>query len=115
MKGPLMLEMNVHPLVASATVAVMIFFTAVVATTSFIAFGILIWDYAWMFFFLGLISTAIGQFVVSYLIEVYERYSFVSLSIGAVVSISTVLMCLQGIFSLVSPTDVDISSRSICG
>ena len=38
-KGPLMLEMGVHPMVAAATTAVMIFFTAVVATTSFIAFG----------------------------------------------------------------------------
>ena len=38
-KGPLMLEIGVHPAVAAATTAVMIFFTAVVATTSFIAFG----------------------------------------------------------------------------
>lgn len=41
-KGPLMLEMGVHPAVAAATTAVMIFFTAVVATTSFIAFGTMI-------------------------------------------------------------------------
>lgn len=42
-KGPLMLEMGIHPMVASGTTAVMIFFTAVVATTSFIAFGTLQW------------------------------------------------------------------------
>lgn len=46
-KGPLMLQMAVHPLVASATVAVMIMFTSVAATTMFIAFGTLQWDYGW--------------------------------------------------------------------
>lgn len=46
-KGPLMLQMGVHPLVASATCAVMIMFTSVAATTMYIAFGTLTWDYAW--------------------------------------------------------------------
>ena len=52
-KGPLMLQMGVHPLVASATCAVMIMFTSVAATTMFIAFGTLIWDYGIFLFVIG--------------------------------------------------------------
>ncbi|CAM9510084.1 unnamed protein product [Ectocarpus sp. 6 AP-2014] len=40
-KGPLMLEMGVHPMVASATSAVMILYTSFTATTSFMVFGLL--------------------------------------------------------------------------
>ena len=100
MKGPLMLQMGVNPLVASATVAVMIMFTSVAATAMFIAFGTLKWDYAIFLFIVGLTTTAVGQFGVSYLVKLYRRVSLVSLSIGAVVAISTVLMALQTILSL---------------
>lgn len=113
-KGPLMLYMGVHPLVASATVAVMIMFTSVAATTMFIAFGTLTWDYAWYFFVIGLLATTVGQFGVSYLVNKYRRVSLVSLSIGAVVAISTVLMAVQSVFSLMESDDGSQSS-SVCG
>ncbi|CAE7621290.1 unnamed protein product, partial [Symbiodinium microadriaticum] len=102
-KGPLMLEMGVHPMVAAATVAVMIFMTAIAATTSFIAFGTLTFDYAYYLFVFGLGATAIGQFGVAYLVKKYKRTSLISLSIGAVVALSTVLMGLQSVLSLLSP------------
>lgn len=114
-KGPLMLAMGVHPLVASATVAVMIMFTSVSATAMFVAFGTLQWDYAWFLFVLGLVSTVVGQFGVSYFVDKYKRYSFISMSIGAVVAISTVLMGLQSIFELTDPQPVQgTESSSLC-
>jgi uncharacterized membrane protein YfcA len=58
-KGPLMLQMGVHPLVASATAAVMIMFTSVAATTMFIAFDIMTWDYAIFLFIIGLFNLQI--------------------------------------------------------
>jgi uncharacterized membrane protein YfcA len=112
-KGPLMLQMGVHPLVASATCAVMIMFTSVAATTMFIAFGTLTWDYGWFLFAVGLIATVVGQYGVSYLVVKYKRVSLVSLSIGAVVAISTVLMAVQSVFSLMeagNPAD----SNGLC-
>lgn len=99
-KGPLMLQMGVHPMVASATVAVMIMFTSVSATAMYIVFGTLQWDYGYFLFIAGLISTVIGQFGVSYLVDKYKRYSFISISIGAVVAISTLLMGLQSVLEL---------------
>jgi len=116
-KGPLMLQMGVNPLVASATVAVMIMYTSVAATTMFIAFGTLTWDYAIFLFVLGLLATVVGQFGVCYLVEKYKRVSLVSLSIGAVVALSTILMGLQSIFSLIEMQNNPdaVSSSSLCG
>lgn len=114
-KGPLMLYMGVNPLVASATVAVMIMFTSVAGTAMFITFGTLKWDYAIFFFIIGLVTTAVGQFGVSYLVNKYRRVSLVSLSIGAVVAISTVLMGIQSIFSLIQAEEGEGDSSSLCG
>lgn len=113
-KGPLMLEMGVNPLVASGTVAVMIMFTSVAATTMFIAFGTLTWDYAIALAVVGLVTTIVGQFGVSYLVEKYKRVSLVSLSIGAVVALSTVLMAIQSIFSLIDAEEGHQTSSSVC-
>jgi uncharacterized membrane protein YfcA len=113
-KGPLMLEMGVHPLVAAASVAVMIFYTSVAATTSFIAFGTLTWDYGIALFVLGLIATWVGQTFVSYLVQRYQRVSLVSLSIGAVVTISTLLMAGHGVLTLLDPSEAGDDSNSIC-
>ena len=116
-KGPLMLQMGVNPLVASATVAVMIMYTSIAATTMFIAFGTLTWDYAIFLFILGLLATVVGQYGVSYLVVKYKRVSLVSLSIGAVVALSTLLMGLQSIFSLIEmQNNPDAGgSSSLCG
>ncbi len=113
-KGPLMLEMGVNPMVAASTTAVMIFFTSIATTTNFIAFGTITWDYAWYLFIVGLFATTIGQFAVGYLIEKYQRYSFVSFSIGIVVSLSTILMSLQGILTLLNPSTDSDASSNVC-
>lgn len=113
-KGPLMLQMGVHPLVASATVAVMIMYTSVAATTMYIAFGTLTWDYAIYMFIVGLLATCVGQFGVSYLVEKYKRVSLVSLSIGAVVALSTLLMGIQSVFNLTDKNN-NIHSSTLCG
>ena len=114
-KGPLMLQMGVHPLVASATTAVMIMFTSVAATTMFIAFGTLTWDYAWFLFIVGLITTTLGQYVVGHFVDKYKRYSYISMSIGAVVLISTILMGLQSIFSLIEAQEGGSAAGTLCG
>ena len=90
--GPLMLEMGVHPLVAYATSSAMIFFTSIAATTSYIAFGALVFDYGIYLFILGLIATAFGQIVVGYFIHKYKRISFVTFTIGLVIGVSAILL-----------------------
>ena len=72
-----MLEMGVHPTVAAATTAVMIFFTAIVATTSFIAFGTLTWDYAWFLFAFGLVATCVGMYFSKPIFDTPSSINFV--------------------------------------
>merc|ERR1719190_106318 len=60
-KGPLMLEMGVNPMVAAATAATMILFTTSAACVSFQVFGLLEPWYGVACFVLGLVCTAIGQ------------------------------------------------------
>ena len=113
-KGPLMLQMGIHPLVAAATTAVMITFTSTAATTMFVAFGTLTWDYAAYFFFLGLISTFVGQVGLGYFINKYKRYSFITISVGFVVFISTILMGYESINSILhSPKGIS-NNYSLC-
>ena len=77
--------------------------------------GTLTWDYAWFLFCVGLVATCVGQFGVAYLIERYNRYSYISLSIGGVVLVSTCLLGFQGMFSLLFPDQRGgASSNSIC-
>ena len=111
-KGPLMLEMGVHPMVAAATSAVMILFTTVSATTTFIAFGTLTFDYGGYLFVLGLVATTIGQLLVGHLVKKYKRVSLISLSIGGVVGLSTLLMGFEAVYSLV--TEENQESGTIC-
>ena len=106
--GPMMLEMGVHPLVASATSAVMIFFTAITATTSYITFGALIYDYGFYLFFISIVATAFGQVVVGHIVTKYKRNSIISLSIGTAIAISALLMSIESLYS----TFADISEES---
>jgi uncharacterized membrane protein YfcA len=99
-KGPLMLAMNVHPAVSSATSACMILFTSLTATTSFIVFGLILPDYAAVCLVVGFIATVLGQVGLSYLIRRAKRNSYIAFSIGAVVLLSAFLMTIQSLPSM---------------
>ncbi|CAM9892090.1 unnamed protein product [Ascophyllum nodosum] len=107
-KGPLMLEMGVHPLVAAATSAVMILYTSFTATTSFMVFGLLQEDYAIALFVVGIAATAVGQVGVNHLVKKYKRTSFIVLSIGSVVALSAIMMGGHSLYNFMFPRpDVD--------
>jgi len=111
-KGPLMIEMGVHPLVASATAACMILYTSFTAATSFLVFGLITYDYGVLLSIMGVIATGIGQLIINYLIEKSKRHSYVTLSIGGVVALSTLLMGLQSIIAMMK--NEGSSGGSIC-
>ena len=99
-KGPLMLTMGVHPAVSSASSACMILFTSFTATTSFVVFGLLLWDYATVCLFIGFCATFVGQLGLSYLMKRYQRNSYIVFSIGSVVLLSALLMTIQSLISI---------------
>ncbi|CAN0084043.1 unnamed protein product [Ectocarpus sp. 12 AP-2014] len=113
-KGPLMLEMGIHPMVSSSTSAVMILFTSFTATTSFVVFGLLTFDYAVPLFFLGLVATAVGQYGTDYLIQKFKRPSFIILSIASVVALSAFLMGIDGLYDMLHPAAGGDEEDGIC-
>jgi len=94
-KGPLMLEMGVMPAVASASAAAMILFTSAAASTSFLVFGLLHHGYGVIFFVLGFVCTAIGQYSVGQCAKRYQRQSPIVLSIGLVITLSSLLVAVN--------------------
>jgi len=99
-KGPLMLAMGVHPKVASAASACMILLTAFAATTSFMVFGLLDYEYAGICMVLGFIATLVGQIGLSYLMQKYQRNSYIAFSIGGIVLLSAFLITIQSLLSM---------------
>ena len=115
-KGPLMLAMGVHPLVAAATSATMILFTSLTATTTFVVFGLLQYDYAYVLLPLGFVATLIGQTLMNVLIKKSGRNSYVIFIIGSVVALSAVLMFLQSFLTVKSAHQGHGTANSgICG
>ncbi|KAL9183717.1 hypothetical protein ACHAXT_004573 [Thalassiosira profunda] len=106
-KGPLMLAMGVHPAVASATSACMIFFTSFTATTTFSVYGLMVTDYAVVGAILGFSATLLGQTVMSRILKKSKRNSYIAFSIGFVVLLSAVLMALESVLHLVSSEEND--------
>lgn len=101
-KGPLMLELNVHPTVASATTAAMIFFTSATATIRYCTYGFVQYDYALVCFAIGFISTMFGQSIMSILMKKHDRPSFIAFSIGIVVAVSAVCMTVESASAMLS-------------
>lgn len=112
-KGPLMLAMEVHPAVASASSACMIFFTSFTATTSFFVFGLLDPQYGPVCFGIGFIATYFGQIGLSILMKKYQRNSYIAFSMGAVVLLSAIMMTVQSLLSIAEGEHH--SSGGICG
>jgi len=100
-KGPLMLAMGVHPSVASATSACMILFTSLTATTSFIVFGLMIFDYSIACFIVGFIATFVGQIILNQMMKKNNRNSYIAFSIGFIVLLSAFLMTIQSMISMI--------------
>ncbi|GAX28769.1 hypothetical protein FisN_25Lh174 [Fistulifera solaris] len=99
-KGPLMLELNVHPTVASATTAAMILFTSATATIRYCMYGFVQYDYAVVCFAIGFLSTMFGQSIMSFLMKRHDRPSYIAFSIGIVVAVSAVCMTVESISAI---------------
>lgn len=112
-KGPLMLAMEVHPAVASASSACMILFTSFTATTSFFVFGLLDPQYGPVCFGIGFVATYFGQIGLAILMRKYQRNSYIVFSIGGTVLLSAILMTVQSLLSIAEGEHH--SSGGICG
>eukprot|EP00927_Polykrikos_kofoidii_P002330 TRINITY_DN10903_c0_g1_i1.p1 TRINITY_DN10903_c0_g1~~TRINITY_DN10903_c0_g1_i1.p1 ORF type:complete len:534 (+),score=73.47 TRINITY_DN10903_c0_g1_i1:78-1604(+) len=114
-KGPLMLEMGVVPVVASASAAAMILYTSAAASTSFVVFGLLEPVYGAIFFTLGFSCTIVGQYTVSKWVKKHNRQSPIVLSIGAVICLSAVLVAVESGIAASNQTLSELfSAQGVC-
>lgn len=101
-KGPLMLEMGLLPVVASATSSFMILFTSGTAAINYAILGSLDVYYAPSLFLTGLVSTLLGQWGLSSLMKRFNKQSIIVLAISAVVGLSAVAMGVVGVLTTVN-------------
>jgi uncharacterized membrane protein YfcA len=116
---PLLLTYGVHPMVATATSSVMIFFTSFMSVSSYAVFDLILWDYAAVCLVVGFFPTLLGQTLMrkarkigKYNGQNFERNSIIAFSIGGVVLLSCFLMSVQYIFSIVKFEDG--KDRRVC-
>jgi len=117
-KGPLMLEMEVRPEVASATSAFMILFTTSSALVIYMLYDEVLYRVAWIVFIMGFVATMIGQLLVNYWIKKTNQSSVIVLMIGLLIGISTAMMGYESIDNTVmqwnSMANKDISHFDWC-
>jgi uncharacterized membrane protein YfcA len=107
-----MLAMGVHPSVVSATSSVMILFTSLASTSSYLVFGLVLKDFAIAGFCIGFTAAVTGQSVMKQARQAtsasgrhFERNSFLAFAIGGVVLLSALLMTIQYVFKTIQEPD----------
>ncbi|OQS01100.1 hypothetical protein ACHHYP_01827 [Achlya hypogyna] len=96
-KGPLLLEIGLHPQVASASSSTMILFTSSATTLQFIVLGMLPYDAALWYGVVGFAGGVVGQLGLSYLIKKYRKTAFVLFLVAGVIGASGSIMGLLGL------------------
>ncbi|ETW01851.1 hypothetical protein H310_06421 [Aphanomyces invadans] len=101
-KGPLLLEIGMHPQVASATSTAMILFTSSATTIQFIVLGMLPYDYAAWYGAVGFLGGIVGQLGLSYLVRKYRKTAFVLFVIAGVIAVSGTVMGILGVHDIIA-------------
>ena len=104
---PLLFHLGTHPAVASSTSSAMVFMTSLVSSSTYFVFGLILTDFALVGFFVGLVSSYIGQLLMirarqaqSASGKKFERNSYIAFVIGGIVMCSAILMTIQYVLSI---------------
>merc|ERR1712039_1056858 len=81
----------------AATSAYVVFITATSGLFQVCIFGMLPYDYAFLFALVGLLSTFFGQSFVDYMVKKYKKDAIVVLIIGFIMLIALLLMSFAGV------------------
>eukprot|EP00026_Physarum_polycephalum_P007771 Phypoly_transcript_07837.p1 GENE.Phypoly_transcript_07837~~Phypoly_transcript_07837.p1 ORF type:complete len:476 (+),score=19.90 Phypoly_transcript_07837:130-1557(+) len=94
-KGPVLIELGLPPEVVAATSSYMILFTSISASVQYIIIGSVMWDYGAVLFGIGLIASFAGQTLLYWLVERYNRKSYIIFVIAVVIGVSAVLLIVS--------------------
>ena len=92
--------LGVPAAVASATSGSMILFTSFTATSSYMVFGQLNYQYAALCVVVGFLSTVLGQLLMQALLSKYNRNSYIAYSIALVVGASALAMTVESVLAI---------------
>lgn len=107
-KGPLLLELGLHPEVSSATSSFMILFTSSISVFQYLVINRLKLDYALVYFINGFFSAVIGEIFISYPASKYKMTFLIVSSIAIVIGLSTFLMGGVGLYQFI----VDVTEEA---
>jgi uncharacterized membrane protein YfcA len=92
--------MGALPDVTAATSSFMILFTAFGSIIQFAIAGRIIPDYGMFFSVIGLLSSVVGQSVLGYFVQKYNRRSYIIFVTVLIIFLSTTLLFVSGLFRL---------------
>jgi uncharacterized membrane protein YfcA len=99
--GPLMLMYGFYSDVSAATSNFMIVGASSASLAQYIAAGRLPWDYGVLMFLLGLVSAAVGQIALGYLVTKYKRKSLIIFAMVIVIIASAIMLTATGVVGIV--------------
>lgn len=100
--SPLLLEIGLHPLIASSTSNFLVLFTSSSTSIQFILFGMVKQDFGIIFFILSIIGSIIGSMAVQKIIKKTGKYSYLIFILGFTLLISSLLIPGESLFSLIN-------------
>jgi len=99
--GPLLLELGMAAEASQATTAMFVFLSSSLATVQFVVLGRAMPEYAMWFTTWVLLATFVGQTLVDYALQKYQRSSLIVLCIAAILAGSLVMMTAVGTMDIV--------------
>ena len=115
LKGPIMLEMGLPPQVVAATAAYMLFWTTASTSIQFGIMGEMLWDYGALLFAVGVLSSIVGQEILSWFVARYKKQYFITLLIALVIGCSTIFMGKSTAVTALPRLGTPLSRRLVSG
>ena len=100
--NPLLLELGVSPDATVATSSLMILFTSISAVTQYAILGRIQWDYAIIFFVIGIFGSVVGQHILGKIVKKYKSQSYILLAMLIIVIPGGALLVTTATKSLVA-------------
>merc|ERR550537_205738 len=116
--GPLLLELGMSAEANQATTAMFVFLSSSLATVQFVVLGKTMPQYAFWFTTWVIVSTFVGQTLIYFILQKYQRSSLIVLSIAGIIAGSLVMMTLIGAMDLVTDimrgADMGFKPANLC-
>ena len=108
-KGPLLLDLGIDPIVANTTSSFMVLFTSSITCMQYIILGRLSWDYGLWFVCIGFLSSLLGQLVIGCLVRRFRISFIIIFSMCIMMGLATLLMGASGTYNTVTAFQKQVS------